>query len=243
MIEINLIPDVKQELINAQRVRSVVIFGAIVVGIASIVIVALLGSWVVGQRIRGELHDDTIAKESAKLSAVEDLESSLTIQNQLKLLPELHESKQVNSRIFDVLTAISPPAPNDISISKLTIDSETKTVTIEAQAAGGYSALETLKKTIAATELHFTGEDDSREVRKLAVGISDGERSYGEDSEGVSVLRFELTFEYPDELFMPYLKSAELIGIDKKTDVTDSSLGIPKSLFSPKANDSGEGNQ
>ena len=241
MIEINLVPDVKQELINAERVRSVVIFGAIAVGIVSIIIVALLGSWVIGQNIRSGLHDKTIEKESAKLSAVEDLESSLTIQNQLSILPALHESKQVGSRIFDVLTAISPAAPNDISISKLTISSETKTILIEAQAAGGYSALETFKKTIAATELHFTDEDDNKEVRRLAVSISDGERSYGEDSDGTKVLRFELTFEYPEELFMPYLKNAELVGLDKKTDVTDSSLGIPKSLFSPKANDSEEG--
>ncbi|MEG8141937.1 hypothetical protein, partial [Acinetobacter baumannii] len=87
----------------------------------------------------------------------------------------------------------------------------------------------------------FVGEDESQESRQLATGMSDGERSYGEDAEGNRVLRFALTFEYPEELFMPYLKNAKLVGPGIKTDVTDSSLGIPNSLFSPKASDSEEG--
>ena len=38
MIEINLVPNVKQELIKAQRVRSKVIVGAIFIGAASIAV-------------------------------------------------------------------------------------------------------------------------------------------------------------------------------------------------------------
>lgn len=238
MIEINLVPDVKQELIRAERVRAIVISVAMLTGIAAVGIVIAIGAWVlIVQTARGALLDNTIKSESAQLSAVKDLESSLTIQNQLGMLPALHEGKNTNARIFDTLATISPAAPNEISISKLVIDAENKTIAIEAQAAGGYSALEVFKKTIAATKFHFT-KDGSEEVRPLAVSISDGERSYGEDAEGKTVLRFALTFEYPEELFMAYVKDAKLVGPGSKTDVTDSSLGIPKSLFSPKANDS-----
>jgi hypothetical protein len=42
MIEINLVPDVKQELLNAQRVRNGVISIAIVTGIGSLAAVAIL---------------------------------------------------------------------------------------------------------------------------------------------------------------------------------------------------------
>lgn len=240
MIEINLVPDVKQELIRAERVRSIVISMTILVGVATVGIVVLLGLWVFGvQTARGALSDNTIKRESTKLSSVEDLESSLTIQNQLSLLPDLHENKQVDSRVFDIITVINPPAPNDISISKLTIDSEETTITLEAQAVGGYPALEVFKKTIAATELRYKTDDDSEEKRLLASSISDGERSYGEDASGRKVLRFTLTLEYPKELFMPYLKDAKIVG-PGNTNVTDSFLGIPKSLFSPKANDTEE---
>jgi hypothetical protein len=242
MIEINLVPDVKQELIKAERVRSIVISMTILVGMAAIGIVILLSLWVFGvQKARSVLSDNAIKRESTKLSPVEDLESSLTIQNQLSLLPKLHENKQVDARIFDMITVINPPVPNDISISKLTIDSEKTAIILEAQATGGYPALEVFKKTIAATELRYKTDSDKEEVRPLASSISDGERSYGEDAGGRKVLRFTLTIEYPEELFMPYLKDAKLVG-PGTTNVTDSFLGIPKSLFSPKANDAeGEG--
>jgi len=242
MIEVNLVPDVKQELIRAERVRSIVISMTILVGIVAVGLVVLLGLWVLGvQTARGVIIDNTIKKEDAKLSAVEDLESSLTIQNQLKLLPSLHEGKQVDSRIFDVLATINPPAPNDISISKLNIDSKEETIEIEAQATGGYSALEVFKKTIAATEFRYLNADGETETQLLASTMSDGERSYGENADGKRVLRFSLTFEYPKELFTPYLKDAKIAG-PGTTNVTDSFLGIPKSLFSPKANDSEGGN-
>jgi hypothetical protein len=239
MIEINLVPDVKQELIRAERIRSIVISMTILVGMIAAGLVVLLVVWVFGiQAARGAFVDRKIETESATLSAVEDLESSLTIQNQLNTLPALHESKQVSARIFDVLRAINPPAPNEVSISKLTINAEDKMIAIEAQAAGGYPALEVFKKTILATNLEYAGIDNSQEVRPLAVDVNDGDRSYGEDASGKKVLRFALTFQYPDELFTPYLKDARIAGPTQKINVTDSHLGVPKSLFAPKANDS-----
>lgn len=242
MIEINLVPDVKQELIRAERVRSVVISLTILVGVVAIGIVVLLGLWVfIVQGARGAISDNTIKTESAKLSSVEDLESSLTIQKQLSLLSSLHEGKYTDSRVFDVLAAINPAAPNNISISKLTINSADKTITIEAQAVGGYPALEVFKKTIAATEFRFNDADNKEQTRLMATSISDGDRSYGENADGQRVLRFSLSFEYPEELFAPYLVNAQIVG-PGRTNVTDSNLGVPKSLFSPKANDSERGN-
>lgn len=241
MIEINLVPDVKQELIKAERVRSIVISMAILSGIIALVIVGLLAGLVFGVQFGlGKLSDRTIETESAKLAAVEDIENTLTIQNQLSVLPSLHEDKHVNSRIFDVIAAINPAAPNNVSISKLVIDAESKTVTIEAQASGGYPALEAFKKTITATELRYVDSENNPQVHPLATSMSEGERSYGKDAEDKQVLRFTLTFEYPEEIFAPYLKDAVVAGPDSSTNVTDSSLGVPKSLFSPKANDSEE---
>lgn len=240
MIEINLVPDVKQELIRAQHVRSMVVSLAILVGIGAIGVVVLLGLWVFGiQTARGVLSDNTIKNENAKLAAVPDLSRTLTIQNQLNQLPSLHESKHIDSRIFDVLTTINPPAPNNVAISKMTLDTADKTVTIEAQAAGGYPALEVFKKTIAATKFSFMN-GSSEETRPLATNTSDGDRSYGEDANGQKVLRFSLTFGYPDELVTPYLQGAKIVA-PSTTNVTDSYLGVPNSLFSPKANDTAGG--
>lgn len=123
MIEINLVPDVKQELIRAQRIRASVVSLAVVIGIAAIAVVVLLALYVFGaQTLRGVLSDKAIKSESQKLIAVPDLGDTLTIQNQLTKLSSLHAGKHIDSRIFDVLTTIVPPIPNDVSVTNLALD-------------------------------------------------------------------------------------------------------------------------
>ena len=243
MIEINLIPDVKQELLKAQKVRSMVISIAILVGIISAGIVVILAMYVFGaQWFRDNVANDSITKEYKQLSSVEDLANTLTVQNQLTKLSAVHADKKINSRIFDVLSTIIPPEPNSIAITKLSINSEEGTITIEAQAVNGYPALETFKKTIEATKITYTadGETESKTV-PLASNLNDGERSYGDDESGRKVLRFAMTFKYADELFARSSKNAIIVG-PTKTNATDSYIGVPKSLFTTKASDAQEDN-
>ena len=66
MIEINLVPDVKQELIRAQRSRTVVVTFSILTGIIALGIVVLLLLYVFGvQTLRSAIADDAIEKNSA----------------------------------------------------------------------------------------------------------------------------------------------------------------------------------
>jgi hypothetical protein len=241
MIEINLVPDVKQELINAQRVRTSVISLSILVGMAAIAVVIVLAVWVFGvQAARGALSDDTIKKESQKLSQVADISNMLTIQNQLSKLPEMHDSKSIDSRIFDVLATINPPAPNNVMINNLSLDSSSKTIKIEAHATNRYNALEVFKKTISATTFEYV-KDGKKQSVPLASQMSHSDVSYGDDASGGVVLRFAISFVYPDELFARTAENATIVA-PTRTNVTDSFLGVPNSLFTPKANDAQEGN-
>ncbi len=240
MIEINLIPDVKQELLKAQRVRTSVISMAILVGIIAVGVVVALAMWVFAvQTARDVITDNTIKSESQKLSAVEDIGTTLTIQNQLSKLAGMHDSKHIDSRIFDILTTINPSAPNNVSITKLTLDSLTSTIKIEAQAVNGYPALEVFKKTISATKFEYTKDGETNSVA-LVNSINDSDRSYGEDASGAKVLRFTLSFEYPGELFTRSVQNAIIVAPEKKN-VTDSFVGVPQSLFTQRAGDT-EGN-
>lgn len=242
MIQINLIPDVKQELINAERVRTGVISMAIIVGIAAVGIVVLLAIWVFGvQLTRGILLDNTIKDKSAEIAQVDDLSNTLTIQNQLATLPGLHDSKHMDSRIFSMLTTINPPAPNEINVTSFALDSTEKTMTIEAQARSAYPALEAFRKTILATSIEYSLDGEKVSV-PLASSLNDSERSYGEDADGNHVLRFKLSFTYADELLAPTSKNLTIVA-PTKSNVTDSFLGVPKSLFTTKATDSEEGVQ
>ncbi|MBC7943586.1 hypothetical protein H7X68_03765 [Candidatus Saccharibacteria bacterium] len=236
MIEINLIPAVKQELIKVQRVRATVISIAILIGLASIAIVTLLALYVFAvQTVRVVVADDAIKKGGEQLASVEDLSKTLTIQNQLTKISTMHDEKKINSRIFDVLLAIIPPAPNDVQLSDLALDSTTGVVTIQGQAANSYAAVEVFRKTIEGAKVKYTNDSGDQEVI-LASNVSTGDTSYGEDSSGAKVLRFTLSFTYVPELFAPASKNAT-VSISTRGNVTDSYLGVPKSIFVDRATD------
>lgn len=243
MIEINLIPDVKQELIKARRIRATVISGAIVTTIVSIGIVAALAAYVFGvQTVRHALLDDSITKKGAELASVEDLSKMLTIQNQLTKINALHDAKKIDSRVFDVLAAIIPPSPDNIQVSNLVIDADKGTVTIEGQAENGYRALEKFKKTVGLAHVRYTDKDAAQQNVPLAGEITTSDVSLGEDATGKQVLRFTMNFVYATELFDATIKNPSIVLIDGGN-VTDSYLGIPKSIFVDRAVDLEKGKQ
>lgn len=236
MIEINLVPDIKQELLRAERVRTSVISLAVVVSLIAVGLVVLLVLWVYGgQAVRGLLLDNEIKDKSSKLASVEDISNTLTIQNQLSLLSAMHSDKKVDSRIFDVLQTVNPPAPNTINVTNLKIDAATTTITVQGQATNGYAALEVFKKTLDATTLKYTKDGKDTTV-PLVLKMSDADRSYGENANGAKVLRFTISFTYPKELFAHTIPTLT-IQAPNTTNATDSFLGVPSSLFVQKAAD------
>jgi len=254
MIEINLLPDIKQELIKAQRARTMVISGSVVVGIAAIALVVLLAFYAfAAQTLLNKNLDDTITTEQAKIAKVPGLSDSLTIQNQLTKLSEMHDAKHLSSRVILLLSKeIIPPSPNEISVTTFELDTATETITMEAQAPNGYPSLEVFKKTLGATKLNYVA-DECKETNKdycsvpLATNVSDSDRSYGEDASGKRVLRFKISFTYPAALFSrqsqldtPHNPRLGIVG-PNLTVVTDSFLGIPQDLFSNRSKDIVEG--
>lgn len=235
MIEINLIPDVKQELIKAQRVRARVIAGSIIVGIVSISIVTLLAMYVFGaQPARSYFADEGIKEQyDDKLKNVPDLTKILTIQNQLSKISSLNSSKKIDSRIFDFLKAVVPKAPNDVAYSSLIIDAANSTISIDGQAVNGYSAVEIFRKTIESSIVKFDGSDGI----PIASEVKTSNLSYGEDTSGEKVLRFTLNFVYAPELFSPGSKNASVVIPNRGSNATDSYLGVPNSLFAKQAQD------
>lgn len=237
MIEINLVPDVKQELIQAQRVRATVISFSILIAVGAGIIVTLLAVYIFGvQTVRGVVLDGAIEEGGKKLASVQDLSKTLTIQNQLTKISALHNNKKIDSRIFDVLVAIIPPSPNEVQISNLTIDSELEVVSIEGQAARSYAAVEVFRKTIESAKVTFVDEQGANQEVVLASNVSTGETSYGEDASGAKVLRFTMSFTYATELFAPSSKNLRVV-ISAKGNATDSYLGVPTSIFVDRAKD------
>ena len=231
MIEINLLPNVKRELLKTRAMRNRVISISFLVGGASIAAVVVL-ALILGSQIAAEAVQNGVIKDrNDKLMVVEDLNKVVTIQHQLTKINEQHSGKKINSRIFDVVTAVNPVAPNNVSFSDIKVNPESKTITLEGSAVNGYSALETLKKTILNTKVQTTDGDKSSEV-SLTKEIKDGDTSFGENSEGKKVLQFSFSFEYAEELLAPANNgTVSVLTPTGKVDVTDSRQGIPDSLF------------
>lgn len=236
IVEINLIPDVKKELLKAQRVRSTVVSISILVSLIVLGIVAALLIYIFAvQTVRGAVADESIKTESQKLSKVEDLSKVLTIQNQLTKISDLNAQKKITSRIFSVVSATIPEAPNTVNLSSLALDTAESRITLEGQAVNGYPALEVFKKTLDGAVVRFVDGEEEVEL-KLAEGISTSNISDGQDVSGARVLRFTLSFYYPVELFAPSSEAVR-IAIIVQGNVTDSYLGVPKSLFTERAED------
>ena len=235
MIEINLIPDVKRELLRAQRTRATVISVSILTSIIAAGLVVMLVLYVFGvQTVRSAILDGQIKEGSETLAKEEDLSKILTIQNQLSKISELNGQKNMDSRMFDVLAAVIPPAPNDVQISQVAIDAEESTIRLEGQTRG-YDSMEVFKKTVDGAIIVYNKDGEEQTV-KLANDISVTDTSYGSNAENRKVLRFTLSFNYAEELFSPDVASPTF-RLSVNGNVTDSYLGIPKSVFTERATD------
>ncbi len=237
MIEINLIPDVKRQLIQAVRVRTTVISFAIVASLVAVAVIVLLAIYTFGvQTVQVGIASQQITDKNKELKSVKDLSKILTIQNQLTKVNQLNDGKQVDSRIFQILESIIPPSPDNVQISSLVIDAEEGTLNIEGQAPSGYKALETFKKTVGFAQLRYIDEDKKTQTEPLASEIDTGDVSYGDADNGSRVLRFNLTFKYNEMLFSPTITNISIV-LNNQGNITDSYLGVPKSIFTDRAND------
>ncbi len=132
MIQFNLLPDVKLEYVKTKRTKRTVILGAISVT-SLIVFVFVLLFMIVNvfqkQHI-GNLTED-IKNKTKELKDVPDLDKVLTVQNQLKALPGLHEAKPATSRLTDYLVQLTP---SNAKITDVEVDYEGGTMSINGTA-------------------------------------------------------------------------------------------------------------
>lgn len=147
-IQFNLLPDIKVEYLKAKRQQHLVVLVSVVAGIIALTIFALLISVVYGVQKKNlsDLNAD-IKSSSSELQNTKDLTKILTVQNQLRALPGLHQKKTVSSRLYDYLSQVTPLGA---SIAKLDVDFSVDTLEV----SGSASDLATVNKY--ADTLKFT---------------------------------------------------------------------------------------
>lgn len=251
MVQVNLVPDVKLELIRAQRHRNIVISSAIIIMAASIGVVVLLGITFGAQLVYEKTVTDSIYKQHDKFVNKPDIKKTVTIQNQLKSIQETHEQKAMTSRIFALISEASvKDTDNSVSLNSFTIDTTAKTISLVAQTdKRGFDAAEVFRKNIEAMKIYYQdansdtvpnefkanpittlGKDDKSETIASDVVLSD--LSYSENSEDKrKSVNFRLTFTYNPILFDEKVDILRIRGLNRGN-VTDSYEGLPKTLFS-----------
>jgi len=148
MFEINLVPDVKEQLLKKQKMRNFVIFVSIVVASGAAAVTVLLGMVVMGQNIHMDNQDHEIvcrsegsggknecsSKFGTAVLKFESLNEFLTIQDQMSKISALNNGKLLLSRVFGVLTVILPFNDDDkIEVYELGVNLPNGTLTFDAQ--------------------------------------------------------------------------------------------------------------
>ena len=154
--EINLVPDIKSEMIKALKLRNFIFFLCIVVAAASVGITVVTGLFMGGQQLALDSKKTTIDNLSNKLNSYSDLNDFLTIKDQLGNIATLTNNKKVLSRTFNILSALIPAGADTIKISELSVNlaAESPTFTFDAQANAGkepfidYNVLDAFKKSM-----------------------------------------------------------------------------------------------
>src|SRR5438552_6596147 len=107
VIQLNLLPDIKKEFVNAQKTRALVISSSIIVTLAAIGLSILLFVYVTFlQQFQITLATSDIKSKEQQLNGITDLGKYLTIQNQLASLPDLHANKGIYSRLLNFLPVL-----------------------------------------------------------------------------------------------------------------------------------------
>ena len=154
--EINLVPDIKEEMIKTLKLRNFIFFLCIVVAAASIAVTVVTGLIMGGQQLAIDSKKTTIENLSNKLNSYSDLSDFLTIKGQLTNISTLTSNKQVLSRTFNILSAMLPTGADNITVSQLNVNlrSDRPTFTFDAQANAGkepfidYNVLDSFKKSM-----------------------------------------------------------------------------------------------
>ncbi len=233
MIQLNLLPDIKKEYINAQKTRAVVMSSSILVTIVAVGLAVLMFVYVTFlQQLQITLATNDIKDKEKQVNSVADLSKYLTVQNQLAALPELHASKGIYSRLLSFLPVLNPTAPNSVALTKLQLVALDKQVNFTGSTAS-FESLNVFVDTLRNAEVSYKDQSSNQQKSKMFESVL-VQSSNIDKLNGKSTVSFTVIAQYVEPAFDAH-----------NTDVTASVPNIKTSQSvteSPKVFSSG-GNQ
>lgn len=223
MIQFNLLPDIKLEYLKTKKMKRSVVLGAISVTGLSIFVFGLMFSIVnVAQKVHIKNLNKNIAEKTNQLKQEQDIDKMLTVQNQMKSLTGLHESKPSISRLTDFLITLSPA---DVKVSDVTVDFTGSTFIINGT-ADTYESINRFVDTLKYTE-YKNGDIAEKAFSDVVLTNYGSAKSTGRTSYGINLIFASTIFDNT--------KDIKLVIPNKVT--TQSVIEAPSDLFEPKSNE------
>ncbi len=165
MVQINLLPDVKQEYLKSQQSKHTFVIGAALVSALFITILALVYAYVSIAQPRHLTNlqndiDDALKQSKEVPNAVE----IVTVQGALEQLPGLQDKKQISSRLFSYINSFTP---KDVSYAEIKLDLSTNTLTLRGETTN-YEQTNVLANNLKSAELTYTQNDSSTTIKPFS---------------------------------------------------------------------------
>lgn len=242
MISINLLPDVKKDLLRVRRERNLVVTVSIIAVGVSVGILLVLGATLGGMTVAKMATESSIESNEKKIDDAiknDQLNRYLTIQNQLSQIDGLKGGQQIYSRLMDYLVALNPAAPNNATLQNVILSSSGAgssssssstdgiTVTLEGSTAD-FASLNVYKNTLINAQISYEEESDDDADTDSSSNQDDGE---GSGRNNVT----ENTEAIKENLFT----SVEVTESNLSTDSRGSTVSfVIVAVFNPRAFDS-----
>lgn len=242
MISINLLPDVKKDLLRVRRERNLVVTVSVIAVGVSVGILLVLGATLGGMTVAKMATESSIESNEKKIDDAiknDQLNRYLTIQNQLSQIDGLKGGQQIYSRLMDYLVALNPAAPNNATLQNVILSSSGTssssssssadgiTVTLEGSTAD-FASLNVYKNTLINAQISYEEESDDDADTDSSSNQDDGE---GSGRNNVT----ENTEAIKENLFT----SVEVTESNLSTDSRGSTVSFTiVAVFNPRAFDS-----
>lgn len=201
MIQLNLLPDVKKEYLKSQKTKALVISSSIIVTLAAVGLSVLLFLYVtLVQQLQINIITSDIKKKGDELNSIQDISKYLTVQNQLRVLPELHDQKGIYSRLLNFLPVMNPSPPNNVKLSVLNTTVEDKSVLFTGTTAT-FESLNVFVETLNNVEAKYKAAgSDQQTTEKIFDAVAVQSSSLARVN-NVSTVSFTIRAVYKEAVF------------------------------------------
>ena len=231
MISINLLPDVKKNLLRVRRERNLVVTVSVVAVAASVGVLFLLGAMLAGATIIKNGH----------IGKIDDYESEIE---------EAKDEQKVYSRLMDYLVQLNPAAPNNAALTSVSLEDGDDGIAIALEGTtANYATLNVYKNTLINAILKYEektddessdessneqGDDKSDEVNdekaeriNLFSSVTVGDTNFVDDGSNGNSVRFEIKAVFDPKAFDSSIEN-QSIEIPEEV-VSDGDQNAPKS--------------